>query len=297
MTIENEMNHATKENPMKAALMVKAMVEEQALKKKEQEKTHTPVFHSEGFYLTLETARGSVGLWSCWLANQLFIGYPKDWHVEDDFIAKELDVAYAKPVYHEAYVSSKLPKKPTERLWAKFYGEIVEAGGRVWIEHHDFNSNGYHFPFIQQKKLQALYYGHDESKNIHTYSFSWYSDAEPEAPSNRPAAIQPYRDKFIQLAINLAKKQAPILAVHIQYGEVVLIPEVLESLGYSDIEYVKGSPEYREGFGGTVVYAKKETEEIILKTANSLVPWVTYRKIPVENDSLTVQHIHDYLTF
>ena len=61
------------------------------------------------------------------------------------------------------------------------------------------------------------------------------------------------------------------------------------------MKYLKGNQETREGFGRTEIYAKKDDEEIILKSGNSLVPWSSIRRIPVNN--LTVENILEYLHF
>jgi hypothetical protein len=36
-----------------------------------------PQFHEDGWRIALTTPKGIVGLWSCWLGNQFYLGYPK----------------------------------------------------------------------------------------------------------------------------------------------------------------------------------------------------------------------------
>ena len=51
-----------------------ATLEEAA--KLDEGKTYSPKFYADGWKIAIETPRGILGLWSCWLGNQFHLGYP-----------------------------------------------------------------------------------------------------------------------------------------------------------------------------------------------------------------------------
>jgi len=64
--------------PLSVPLMMFAnTILEKAEKQAKGEKLHYPSFHNSGWYLSIETSNGIVGLWSCWLETKFFLGYPK----------------------------------------------------------------------------------------------------------------------------------------------------------------------------------------------------------------------------
>lgn len=73
-----EINTAAEHNPQRALLM---MLANSTLADAEQkaigEQSHEPKFHESGWSIAIETPQGVVGLWSCWLKNQFYLGYPK----------------------------------------------------------------------------------------------------------------------------------------------------------------------------------------------------------------------------
>lgn len=290
------MTNFIEQDPMKQALLMMAHVEKASIKEKEEKQTHEPKKHDMGFSLSFETPNGIISLWSCWLGDQLYIGYPKEWTVSDELIKESLHVHDAAPVAYKKWVRGDVYEE-SERQWAKFYGEKVEEGGRVWVNHSETHSNGRIFHLIQEKALKTVYRGHDESKNIYNIGFSYFNAGEPEAPNATEKAVQVYRDHFIQLALQIAKDHGGIQAIHAQYEFTVLTPALLETEGYTDIHYVKGNPDHYDSFGGTVVYAQKENEEIILKSGNSLVPWSNVRKVNVTEDVTLENIINDILVF
>lgn len=264
----------------KMLLQAQAVMVEKEVAEKKESKKHEAKFHKDGFYVTLETEKGYVGLWSCWLGDRLFLGFPKDWEVDDELIKATLDVT-----------------ESTQPRWGKFYGEIEETGGRVWIEKNNHEAYGHHFPYISNGKYESLYYGHDESGKIATYPFSRYNEeTEVEGHTTEEEAILSYRDKFIELAIQIAASYGTIKAIHVKYEDTLLIPELLAVHGYENVTYVEGCPEYIASFGGTILHAKKEKEEIMLKAGNGLVPWVNLRKVEVDGN-VTVQDVLDLLVF
>lgn len=242
------------------------------------QKSYQPTFHEAGWSIAIETPRGVVGLWSCWLKNQFYLGYPKSVEaIPDEVILSTLGVEHGRPVANR-FGDDKL------RQWAAFYGPALpKQQGRVWIDHSEWNMWGRHFAVITEKGLETVSYGHDRSRGIYTDEFSHYHQCGPQAPSAEPAVIQPYRDKFLALACKIAERMGGATAVNIDYA-FVLVPELLKPLGYKKIRWLKGKRGRREGWGHELVRGEKSTdagtEMIMLKSGNSLVPWSTIRRVP-----------------
>lgn len=391
-----EINEAAEHDPQRALLMIMAnSTLDEAEQKASGAKAHEPTFHKSGWSIAIETPQGIIGLWSCWLDNQFYLGYPKQtsflvaalpdetvirlankyrmenadkflvppteefglersqylltgfkgaklaellWQngvkmpkfqdgakVMDKLIMDTLGVEYAKPVanvcacavndenYTGEYKDRDKPlvknsvgqivayRDEGSRLWAKFYSQRVPGDkGRVWVDHSDFNSNSHHFEVIRDNRgIEEVHYGHDYSRGISTFPFSFWSEYAPDGPATEPEVIQSYRDKFLALACEIAKLMGGATAVNINYM-FVLVPEQLEQLGYGNVKWLKGSPGFRQGWGNEVVQASKETESgkeiVILKSGNSLVPWSTIRRIPCKV-GLTAEKLIEYLTF
>lgn len=260
--------------------------------------------HDMGWSLSIETPQGIIGLWSCWLGNQFYLGFPKSVVVSDDLIMKTLKIEKAKPirqvnataVIDPNYIGEYAdPDKPLEqntagqtvgyqdvgdRLWAKFYGPIEPTGGRVWVDYSDFHSMITHFPYIDKRgKLQSVPYGHEQSKGIHTAQFSFYNQYTPEGPTADPSAIQKYKDRFIDLAAEITFIMGGPISVNMDYG-FSMVPEDLHREGY-DVKWLKGEYGERQGWGNEIVRGKKGDSTIILKSGNSIVPWSTILNAPV----------------
>lgn len=190
-----------------------------------------------------------------------------------------------------------------KRIWATFYGpRVVGDKGRVWIDHSDWNSNGTHFDVIDGNSrdgLRGVNYGHDGSMGISTYPFSMWSKYALDSPATEPEVIQPFRDKFLALACVVARQMGGANAVNIDYG-FVLVPEQLEQVGYSNVTWLKGRLGTRQGWGNDIVLAEKMNdtgkEVIVLKSANSIVPWSNIRRVPCTSD-LNADELVQLLTF
>lgn len=168
-----------------------------------------------------------------------------------------------------------------DRLWAKFCGPIEPTGGRVWVDYSGHYSNGMHFPHIDKDgQPQSLYYGHARSNGIYTEQFSFYNQYAPEGPTADSKAVQKYRDRFIRLAAEVAFIMGGPKAVNIDYG-YSMVPEDLYREGYEDITWLKGDLGEREGWDNEIVRGKRGDSTVILKSANSLVPWSTILRAPV----------------
>lgn len=359
-------------------------------------KVREPQFHEDGWDIAITTPKGVVGLWSCWLGNRFYLGYPKtlqlildaldesvvrrlaiyyytnnrsrfaEWYegpegydeayrlllglgdqefmqlfctggfpavlewphfepieVPDSLITDTLDVGLAEPVTQVSswvispddplhdWEDSEKPRTVNKagqtiayeheqgRLWAKFYGPRLEDGGRVWVGHARRHSNSYYFPVITEDGvLENVYYGHDYSTGIWTYKFNFYNEYAPDGPRADEESIQPYRDKFLTLACAIAQRMGGTQHATINYG-FCMVPEDLEREGYEQIEWLKGVPGRREGWGADTVRAVKDDEIVILKSGNSLVPWGmvpwgTIRRVPFDG---SVEILKGLLTF
>jgi len=394
---DEEINTAAEHDPQRALLMVLAnSTLAEAERKATGKQSHEPKFHESGWSIAIETPRGVVGLWSSWLNNQFYLGYPKRTsflvvalpeevviriankfrrenadkflfplreefgleesrrlltgfkeselaellrqdgvqtpsfrdraQIVDQLIMDTLGVELARPVLQvdatavdENYEGEyKDPNKPLVkigqivwvayrtrglRLWAKFYGpRVVDNKGRVWVDHSDRNSNSHHFDVVRdgsREGLENVYYGHDYSRGISTFPFSFWSKYAPDGPTTEPEVIQSYNEKFLTLACEIAWRMGGANAVNINYG-FVIVPEQLSQLGYSNIAWLKGKGGVRQGCGNEVVRAEKATESgketVILKSGNSFVPWSTIRRAPCALD-LTAEKLIELLTF
>lgn len=280
---------------LESLLVSQALQTEKEITEKQKSKEHQPKFHRSGFYLTLETPEGNIGLWSSWTESSFYLGYPLEWQVEDELIMKTLGVRESQAVYHEKYVGSNKPCEVTMRKWGRFYSDMQEAGGRVWVDKGAYDMNLHTFPLIQHKQLSELTYGHTKNNKISTYPFHQCNEREIEAPTTNRDSIQTYRDAFLSLALAIASEHGGVTNIHIKLDETVWTPEMLQNEGYTEITYLKGDFKNHKVLGDTVLYAKRGEEELVLQSGNSLVPWVNNRKFPVK-ESLTVENIHQLLT-
>lgn len=309
----NEISEAFERNPMQGRLM---RIANESLRiaraQAEGQTTRERGFHDMGWSLSLDTSRGMIGLWSCWLGNQFYLGYPKSIlrpgrQETDELIMKVLDVERARAVrqvnatgltdlrYKDEFADEDKPLEQNEygqilgyknagmRLWARFYGSIEPTGGRVWVDSSDSHSNSSHFSYIdEQGQLQSLYYGHEMSNGVYTHQFSYFNQYAPEGPTDNPEAIQKYKDRFINLAAEVAFIMGGARAVNIDYG-FVLVPEDLDREGYENVQFLKGDWGQRKGWGEEVVRGQKGDSTVVLKSGNSMVPWSTILRAPVSD--------------
>lgn len=309
-----EINKAGEYDPQRALFMILANATAKEAEAKESE-VHQPKLHEAGWSIAIETPSGVVGLWSCWLKNQFYLGYPKgtDLHIDDvsDLIMDTLGVEFANDVLEvmatgveEGYEGEfKDADKPLEknsvgqtiaystqgpRLWAEFYGPQLPNGqGRVWIDFSRHNMYGHHFDVVHPNTVQNIYYGHSQSMGISTYPFSFYNKYAPEGPTTKPEEIQKYREKFLALACAIAKELGGAFAVNINYG-FVLVPEQLRQL-YDTVSSRREGAEIEHR-------ASKPGETLVLREGNSLVPWANIRRVECDN-GLTAEELANLLVF
>lgn len=278
-------------DPMRADLMELANENlEIARAQAEGEKERIPKHHEMGWYITIQTDNGLVGVWNCWLGNRLFIGYPKKFKVPDDLIKDTLQVEDSYPVehydatavndweYEGRYKDPDIPLEQNEhgqivayhhsgqRQWGDFFGPLtdLDKGGRVWIEHVDRIPNGIPFEYVDDhSRVKTEQMGHSRTRNIFTPEFSQKSRHSFEAPTTDPDAIQQYRERFIELAVKIAEGIGEVESVNIDYGELTFVPEDLEREGFTDIKWIKGNWGQRKGFGQEQVMARKDNMTVV----------------------------------
>jgi hypothetical protein len=185
--------------------------------------------------------------------------------ITDQLIMDTLGVELAQPVpdVEEGYRGiHKDPDKPLEedsaglirayhmhgsRLWAKFYGpRVTGKKGRVWVGHSDQRLGllGTHRFYVvrddSDEDLESICYGQEHSRGVFTYPFNRWGKYSPEdSPTIEPEIIQPYRNKFLALACEIAKRMGGAKAVNIYHG-IGLSPCQLKRLGYDDAKRTKG---------------------------------------------------------
>jgi hypothetical protein len=209
-----------------------------------------------------------------------------------------------KPLVQNAHGQTVAYQTTGMRKWAEFYGpRQPDNKGRVWISHSDFNANAQQFDVLgEDGSRRVAVFGHDHSRGISTYQFSFYNEYTPDGPSADPEAVQQYRSKFLQLLCEIAQIMGGVQAVNITYGiSLVIVPEQMEQLGYADITWLKGEPGVRQGWDNEHVSGVKETEAgreiLFLRSCNSMVPWNATRRIPIPSGVITPEQIDELLTF
>lgn len=77
---KEEVEETSKNDPLRAVLMVVANSTLDQAELQAKGAARQPAYHDAGWYLSLHdrTPDSLVGLWSCWLANQFYLGYPKN---------------------------------------------------------------------------------------------------------------------------------------------------------------------------------------------------------------------------
>ena len=229
-----------------------------------------------GWNMVIETTNGVVGLWTSWLEKSLKLYYPLGVEFPDEIVMETLGVTYAKPVHDEKFGSRK---------WAKYYSEKLELG-RVWIDQADEDMYGNHLGTIENQRLVEHYCGHSETNTITTFDFSFCSELQPDAPTNDPKYIQPYKNKFVELLIKIAKIVGDIKAVDFDSGCVLYTPKLLEEKGYQLTSWEENYKSFH--------YASDENCEIVLKQGNEIVPWITYIRFKANND-LTAEDLLEFV--
>lgn len=242
-------------------------------------------YHDKGWELSIQTPNGIVGLSSSWLGTRFYLGYPKEFlpprtQVTDKLITTILGVEKADVL--------------SAGSWGRFYGPLEPNGGRVWFD-YDRNSTGARFPNTTDGELQEVYYWHPTANGVTNYPYSEYSqDTSEDAPTAAEEAVQRYRDRFILLASEIAFLIGGARAININYG-FVLVPEDLDREGYGGVSFLKGDWGIREGGGRELVRGQRGDSTIILQSGNSLVPWSTILRAPVNGRITSPTTLADFI--
>jgi hypothetical protein len=275
-----------------------------------------PEFHQTGWQLAFETPTGVVGLWSCWLGDQLVLCYPKSTVVTDRMIVCHLPVNFSRPVHAvnaitvdmndpdlDMYKDADKPfegvrtdsnraiayKSVGRKSYGEFYGKIRPGNkGRVWVSRKDFDSYMHSFSVVKDGSLSTVNYGHSYSNTIRTAPFGSWNQYAPEAPTTNSDAIEEFRVPFIKLAYAIAEQMGGILSVTVRYEALTVEPKDLMDFGCVRV------PNQDED----CVYARRTSalgdEDIVLNRA--LCTWMCYRKLQW-NDCRTVDDVAGLLTF
>lgn len=226
-----------------------------------------------GWNMVIETTNGIVGLWTSWLGNSIKLFYPLNVNISDEIIMETLDVTLAKPVKNEWFGT---------RLWAKYYSEKLDDCGRVWIGQESDHSYVHYLKTIRNKQIEEHYCGYEYTNTIWTIDFHFCSEKEPEAPNCKEENIQAYKDKFVQLLVKIAKLVGDITAVNLDSGLVLYTPEILIKNGYDVLRWKVKGTEY--------CYTQDDNCEIMLKSGNSTVSWITIIRYHATNE-LTAENL------
>jgi len=243
---------------------------------------HTPETHKKGWNVTIDTEGGQVTLWSYWLGDRLELSYAGN-PLSDEGIKRLLKVEDAQPVTWDGQYM--YGPNATTRQWGKFWGPKLPEGGRVWIETEGNGSAPIPRFINDQGVVERTDY---LPNNIRTFPFSFYKDESPESPNASAEAVQEYREQFVLLAAEIAFKLGKPKGVSTEFALMVMTPEDLQREGYTT-QWVKGSQGERQGRGSELVVGTNDSETVALESANSMVPWVTVRRLAVE-DSITTPY-------
>ncbi|MDD2823176.1 MAG: hypothetical protein PHQ59_03770 [Candidatus Daviesbacteria bacterium] len=285
----------------------------------EGETARVKSYREQGWRLAIQTPKGILGLWSHWLGNQFYLGYPKtilkpEAKETDELIMKVLEVEKAEPVKQVNVTAVSDwnckdrkfvdPNKPLEqniagqiigykdaglRLWSRFYGPLEPTGGRVWIDSSDFDSYDHQFQYIEDGQIRQIHFGYESSNGVSTFPFETYNKYASEGPTTEVKAVQRYKDRFINLAAEIVFVMGGPRAVDINYG-FVLVPEDLDREGYQNVKFLKGQ------WGNEIIRGQKGDSTVILKSGNSLVPWSTILHAPAPADFLrTPKMLADFI--
>lgn len=281
-----------------AALLLADMATKDAQAARDNPSEREPVTVDAGFSLAIETADGIIGLWSCWLKDQFFLGFPKEWELPAELIATHMGpAAYRGTIGWRPYENSD--ETQTNGRWGDGEPWYVWGDIRVPLNVDAHSSSSHSFHVIQGREMGAyppprvmygwgvgdeLRGGDDDGllypntgRRIMTTPF--YQDADD--PDGWKDRLQQLKPRFISLMCALANEHTPA-GITAELG-FVGVPEQFEAaLGY-ELEWLRGERGTRQGWDNEVVYGQRANglDEIMLVSKNSLVPWSCYRRLPL----------------
>ncbi|MDP2649365.1 MAG: hypothetical protein Q8P10_00820 [bacterium] len=205
-----------------------------------------------GWNLSIGTAKGVVGLWSSPEGHIFLLGYPPEVEIYNALIMKTLDVedagdpmsGFGKPIFDSgrfrAYYGSKTGEGRIKIV--KGFSQSANVVSKS-LYFHSINPNG---------SLQEEYYG----------SYNYIANISGNSLFNSEVnvdvvEIQKYRDKFINLAAQIAMRMGGVRNVVVDHGDV-----------YKPDDLIRKSPSFQDAEDGFRVY-KQGATVILKKRANS----------------------------
>lgn len=164
------------------------------------------------------------------------------------------------------------PKDEDKGELTRLVKETLGARG-VDVSISDFWPYTHYAYVIEQQSLRELKFGYKYSGSI----------AAVCRDSEKIGKFQELRDNFIELMANLSLCSGKPNRLTINYDLLHTIPNDLEREEYFGVTWLKGEPGRRIGWGEELVYARKPGEEIMLKSGNSIVPWITVKQSEISN--------------
>lgn len=269
-----------------------------------------PETSSEGYHISWETRAGVIGLWSCWLRDQLYLGWPNAFGpIPSEQVLK---------AFPEAKLGSRERQGWTRRIGT--YTIQLPRSGEVTTLDVGHHQNAQHFPVLRGETLGKsgpphVSYGwgeadqhswgsdllsRDSGYRLFTEPF-WHPEGEGDDKTVRNEWYDSQESRFIALGCDLANEHG-IEGVTVQLGiNISIVPESLPAMGFQT-KWLRGTPGVRQGWHSEAVYGSRvladgRVEEVMLVSANSLVPWVCYRRQPVPEGGVTPEFVREMLTF
>lgn len=265
---------------------------------------HERKHHENNWTIAIDTPKGQVCLQYQRFGRNLFLGYPKGIYVNEETIMRFLGVERGYPVRAvnetsssdermNRYTDKDKPVKKIEegflnpvyiayrdqgeRQWAKFIGDHGINGGRVWIEQSEDSSQAAVFEFIDETGGRKKgFFGWDKSNTISTYEYNHHNQYAPDGPTTDPKDIKRYRDRFIDLASEIAFQMGGANSVTLDLG-FVLVSEDLERERYTDITWLKKYAGPGRKDRGSIVEGKKGDSIVIVDSSRGGIPYTLVR--------------------
>jgi hypothetical protein len=248
---------------------------------------------TEGYSIVVETDDGIAGFWSCWLRDSFFLGFPQHWPSGGLDIDGSFPGSVAQSRYRPDY--GRNVGNVTVRL------PVTGRSAALLLNQH--SPSMHHFHTIKRQRVNgdgrppAVSYGHDSKEGRLMSEPYWRPDDGDDYTRLVQDDFYTTMEAGFLRALVAISSQRKIVGVTAELG-FVMVPENLEPMGY-DVSYVRGEPGHRDGWGAEVVYGSKRledgrVEEIVLSSANSMVPWVCFRRQPTT--SLSIDFIRSLLT-
>lgn len=311
-----------------AMMLLAEMAGREARKMRDAPEARQPHTVTDGYHLAIETNDGPIGMWTCWLRDQIYLGWPRTgtWaeRGRDGVSGDRIDNSFneidaVRRHFHGVRRGGRMRADYGRMVgdWAlsdPAIGEWSLEQGRTMYR-HEFKYIGAPPKTVGEGTriypqgggaLQVFGYGYDLSEEGGSRLFTelFWRPEDVSLGSYREVLDRLYAKQepmFLEMACDLGARHEAT-AVTVEMGFVV-IPENLRAMGFNMPSWMLGNEGVREGWGREAVYANRtlpdgRLEEVVLVSANSLVPWVCYRKQPLlAGEKLTPTFVRNLLTF